>query len=91
MRPASVFFLSRGQSAWLGSFGNVSRLVEVISALGIGSGRITSKSEVMQTAEAAFARMPLGRDSLKLLRWPPPLRPKRAAYGVAGPRSESGQ
>jgi len=34
MRPASVFFLSRGQAAWLGSFGNVSRLVEVISALG---------------------------------------------------------
>src|SRR5713226_10742673 len=49
MRPASVFFLSRGQSAWLGSFGNVSRLVEVLSALGIDSGQITSKREVIPT------------------------------------------
>jgi len=47
----------------------------------------------MQTAEAAvFIRMPSGRDSPKTRRWPlSPLRPRRAAYGVAGLRSGSGQ
>ena len=52
MRPASVFFLSRGQSAWLGSFGNMSRLVEVLSALGIDSGRITQRKDIEPVAPA---------------------------------------
>jgi len=34
--------------AWLGSFGNMSRLVKVLSALGIDPGRIRSKREVIQ-------------------------------------------
>ncbi|PYK22481.1 MAG: hypothetical protein DME56_00830 [Verrucomicrobia bacterium] len=68
-------------------------LVAAIGPVAEFTYRITGKPEGMQTAEAAaFARMPLGRDSPKLLRWPfPPLRPKRVAYGVAGLRSESGQ
>jgi len=46
------------------------------------SGRITGKSEAMQTAEA-FPRMPSGRDSGKTPGRPlPSLRPRRAASGT---------
>jgi len=52
-----------------------------------------SNSEVMQMLQtAAFARYALGRDSPNNPSLAtPPLRPKRAASGVAGPRYGSGQ